>query len=385
HCTFMTPDGLAPNPRLCVYTLLIGGYERLNEQAVARTSNVPFICLTDDPTLKSETWRVVQVAPAFPMDPIRSQRVLKICPHRIPALSGFDRSLYIDNSVVLRKSPEALLADLPMASGLGLPGHSFRRSVHDEFLEVARLGLDDQARIFEQLNHYLASGDTALDEKPHWTAILLRDHRNAQVREAMSLWASHVLRYSRRDQLSFNTAMNQARLVPDRWEIDNYASSFHSWPHIPGRARFTGGRDPRATHLPLPTQLLQARAEFAAARQELVDANEALAAARLDFDSARREAGALQEQLTACASLLASAQAQAAAQSARAEAARLELDAMAPRLAHIEQEHRAAMDAVRAAVSEDTVRQTLAAVHASTSWRVTAPLRRIKRWLSWPS
>jgi len=65
------------NARSCVYTALIGNYEKLNEQPVARQSGIPFICLTDDPKLSSETWRIVQVSPLFRADPVRSQRLLK--------------------------------------------------------------------------------------------------------------------------------------------------------------------------------------------------------------------------------------------------------------------------------------------------------------------
>lgn len=67
--------------RICVFTTLIGQYENLNEQAVASQSAIRFICLTDDPNLRSETWQIKQVVPALAMDPIRSQRDLKICAH----------------------------------------------------------------------------------------------------------------------------------------------------------------------------------------------------------------------------------------------------------------------------------------------------------------
>ena len=67
--------------KLCVYTALIGQYEQLNEQTVAAHSVIPFICLTDDPDLKSESWQIRQVSPLFGMDPIRSQRDIKLRPH----------------------------------------------------------------------------------------------------------------------------------------------------------------------------------------------------------------------------------------------------------------------------------------------------------------
>ena len=129
---------MTTEPRVCVYTVMIGNYEMLNEQPMAHRSDMPFICLTDDPSLQSETWKVVQVTPAFKMDPIRSQRLLKICPHLIDALAGFDRSLYIDNSVVLTEPPESIIESYGWGQGIGLPTHSFRESVMDEFIEVAR-------------------------------------------------------------------------------------------------------------------------------------------------------------------------------------------------------------------------------------------------------
>ena len=224
----------------CVYTALIGQYERLNEQPMAALSDLPFICLTDDPTLTSDTWEIRLITPVFDMDPVRSQRQLKMLAHR--HLADFDASLYIDNTVLLEEVPERIFDRHFPASGLGLPRHSDRESLLDEFHAVARLGLDDPHRIFEQLNHYSLAHPEALDERPYWTAILLRDHRNAQVQSAMELWAAHVLRYSRRDQLSFNVALRHAGLVPDALEIDNHASWFHTWPHMPARNRQGGMR-----------------------------------------------------------------------------------------------------------------------------------------------
>ncbi|MDM0067694.1 glycosyltransferase domain-containing protein [Variovorax sp. J31P207] len=290
---------MASEKNTCVYTVLIGNYEALNEQPVAHRSDIPFICLTDDPSLTSDTWKIVQLTPAFKMDPIRSQRMLKICPHWVDALDGFDQSLYIDNSVVLHQAPELIIERHGWAQGIGLPAHSFRQSVMDEFIEVARNGHDDQNRIFEQLNHYLTYGEPTLSEPPYWTAIMLRDHRDEAVRAAMLRWVEHVLRYSRRDQLSLNAALRESGIVPARWELDNHESWFHTWPHAHRRDRFSGGRDPAASMTPPLAQM-------------------------------------------------------------RAENLKLQL-----RLAHALQQTNA----------------SIAAIHASTSWRLTSPLRRLKQWL----
>lgn len=251
--------------RLCVYTALIGGYEKLNEQAVAAQSAIPFICLTDDPDLRSETWQIRRIPPVFAMDPIRSQRDLKIRPH--VHLPDFDVSLYIDNSVLLAQPPESLFEQYFPVSGICLPEHSFRDSTMDEFLEVSRLGFDDQSRIFEQLNHYLLDCPDVLQQKPYWAAILLRDHRNEQMRKMAEIWVAHVQRYSRRDQLSVNLALRQAGLIPDCMKIDNLASWFHSWPHVEGRDRHKGMRCLTSTLTPPLGRIRQL--ELALAEQSL--------------------------------------------------------------------------------------------------------------------
>ena len=51
-----------------------------------------------------------------------------------------------------------------------------------------------------------------------------------------------MLRYSRRDQLSVNLAIQRASLIPKILEIDNNASCLHTWPHIDGRDRDRGPR-----------------------------------------------------------------------------------------------------------------------------------------------
>jgi len=243
------PHTATDGPRsFCVYTALIGRYENLNEQPVAASSGIPFICLTDDPELRSETWRVRPVTTLFGMDPIRSHRAIKLRPHEY--LPDFDCSLYIDNSVLMTAPPERLIEQFLPNPGFCLAEHSYRNTLLDEFLEVAMAGFDDQGRIFEQLNHYTIDCEEVLQEKPYWCGLLLRDHRNPKVRAMLEIWSAHVQRYSRRDQLSINVAFRRAGLNPQVLSIDNYASRFHSWPHTAGRDRARGARTPASSLSP---------------------------------------------------------------------------------------------------------------------------------------
>ena len=252
-------DSSRMKPRDCVYTVLTGDYELLNEQPTAADSDWEFICLTDSPTLRSDSWQIRRVLPAFEMDPIRSQRILKILPHEY--LCDFDRSLYIDNTVILRADPEAIRAACFADAAIGLFAHSFRASLQDEFLEVARLGLDDQMRVLEQLNHYTLLCPDLLAERPYWSGILWRDHRNQDVRRAMEQWRNQVLRYSRRDQLSLNLALQLAGVTPMLMHHDNHETWYHEWPQR--NARRDGPERQPLVHL------APVRASFAALQAQL--------------------------------------------------------------------------------------------------------------------
>lgn len=266
----------------CVYTVLLGGYEKLNEQPAASRSRLPFICLTDDASLQSASWDCRLVKPLFPEDPIRSQRDLKIRPHLY--MQDYDCSIYIDNSVVLKEPPERLLEAFDPENGFLIPLHSFHETVLDEFLEVARIGLDDSVRIFEQLNHYTFSCPDVLAQRPWWSAILVRDHRSAKVRSMLEIWASHVMRYSRRDQLSINTAFTAANLHPTILDVDNHVSDWHIWPIMNGRDRQRGTRNPNVSHMPSV-----ARARYLEQDQEILKAEKERLQAEAESLKAEKE------------------------------------------------------------------------------------------------
>ena len=180
---------------------------------------------------------MIPVEPRLPADPVRSERYLKIVGH--PVLSGYDRSLWVDNGVDLRALPEtfvdAWLADADIAA----PVHTFYRTVLEEAEASIDVAKDDHLRVFEQLAHYVRSSPETVETNPHWTALLAR-RRTPQVDAAMTTWWEHVLRYSRRDQLSFAVVMAASRLRLRSVPLPNLRSPLHRWPE--GWATRTGDR-----------------------------------------------------------------------------------------------------------------------------------------------
>jgi hypothetical protein len=219
--------------RRAVYTALLGRYEALAEQPVAVDSQVPFICLTDDPDLRSDTWDVRLVEPALDMDPVRSARALKITGHE--EVAAYDETLWIDARVRLQTDPSTILDSWLDGADLAVAKHSFRPDVVTEFEEVLIAGLDESSRLYEQLTHYATTSAALLEAQVPWTAILAR-RRTPEVERAMDEWLLHVVRYSRRDQLSFVHAVARAGVEARLVEIDNYRSDLHVWLGVESRS-----------------------------------------------------------------------------------------------------------------------------------------------------
>ncbi len=217
-----------------VYTALIGDYEKFSSFNYEVGPNTRLIVFTDSNELMTENWTKIIVKPRFPNDSIRSARYLKIMGPTI--LEDVDQSLWVDNTVQLKISPDSILDVLLKKNDVTLPYHSFHRSVAAEFSAVQAAGYDDFAKIYEQLFHYQISNPEILLQKVFWTAIIARNH-TPLVKETMQIWWEQILRYSRRDQLSINYALAETKINVGRYILDNYDSIFHKWPVNTARKR----------------------------------------------------------------------------------------------------------------------------------------------------
>ena len=89
---------------------------------------------------------------------------------------------------------------------------------------------EEQRGRAEPAYHYRSINLEVLGHQTIWCGLLLRRHRVPAVRRSMERWWEHVLRYSRRDQLSFPFVLSQSSASAVVHDIDNHRSRFHQWP-----------------------------------------------------------------------------------------------------------------------------------------------------------
>lgn len=220
---------------IIVYTTLLGDYERLIEQPVAKQSKVRFVAITDNPHLVSETWETFIYPQGFKHDANRESRRAKISPHLF--FPDVDISIYIDNSVQLKMIPEQIVHDLlDKKTDFVCFKHPWRTCLYEEALEVLKSDMDTYDRVLEQINHYRK------DEYPQQNGLiagffLLRKHNNDNTKKVMTQWFEHVLRYSRRDQLSFNYVAWKNSFEFCAIDSELIRNKYLDWPVITDRKR----------------------------------------------------------------------------------------------------------------------------------------------------
>lgn len=231
-----------------VYTLSIGQTEGLNEQPFINKSNFKKVCLTDDYNLKSSDWEIVNINRILPQDQYRSQRNLKIRPHLI--FPEYQYSFYFDNTIVLKKTPEDFIKEIFSRFNFKeddpffiLPRHSFRDTLIDEFHECYAQRLDTDVRFFDQIYDYLLTNIELLYQKPFATGILLRNHMNKKLINFSEIWFSHIVKYTRRDQLSILHSAEQAKFKLNGFDFDMHSSDFHKYPVVKNERLFRSTAD----------------------------------------------------------------------------------------------------------------------------------------------
>ncbi|WP_195162426.1 glycosyltransferase domain-containing protein [Mesorhizobium sp. NBSH29] len=166
-----------------------------------RSPGIDFFCFTDDPHLNSTQWKIIQ-APPSALDPHRRSKSFKHRPHL--AFPDHAESLYLDNTIEL-KLGVAELFDLYLGSEvrLGAFRHELRDCIYDEADAVLAAAYDTRECVLPQIEHYRRQSYPA-----HYglnsMGFILRRHNDHLVSATMDAWHEEVLRFSKRDQISFN-------------------------------------------------------------------------------------------------------------------------------------------------------------------------------------
>jgi len=211
-----------------VYTCLFGHIERFNNIEYY-DDDVDYVCFTDDASLTSDTWKMVHV-PTSGLDSARFARKFKLLPALY--LQGYERSLYIDNTVKLKVKPSSIFDEFAGRSWV-MVRHPWRDCIYEEAKAVIEAGFDDPEVVNAQMEFYRSQGYPEHNGLNAGTFILRR-HNDDIVKHMGAEWWAQVLQHSRRDQLSWNYCAWRQRFEFHSIDQDLNDNNYFTWPHLVG-------------------------------------------------------------------------------------------------------------------------------------------------------
>ena len=190
-----------------VYTVLTGGYDRLQQPSVVEPG-WDYVCFTDAPAGRDGVWELRPIP--YDGTPLLRARWVKMHPHVL--LPEYSYSVFMDANLCIRESQFYRLAErnLPLA---GLP-HPSRDCVFDELRYCYlkdMLPTCTALRIHRRLNGMGMPRHAGLFE----TNVLLREHNAPEIVAFDEAWWAALQASCPRDQLSFTPTLQTQGLTPE--------------------------------------------------------------------------------------------------------------------------------------------------------------------------
>lgn len=188
--------------RLVCITAICGGYDTIIESH-HNEDGAKFVCFTDDPSLQSNLWEIRPACNEFDGRwdaSVRNAKRHKIMTHEY---IDCDWSLWIDGNVMLIQPITHILTTFAHDDcDIFMFKHPARDCAYDEMEICARLGLDDEEVMRNQLVKYSEEGFPRKFGL-HAGGTILRKHTK-QVEEFNCFWWNEICQHSKRDQLSLD-------------------------------------------------------------------------------------------------------------------------------------------------------------------------------------
>ncbi len=195
--------------KICVYTCITGNYDDLKEVRI--NEGIDYICFTNNKKIKSETWKIIYIEDKKLDNHYLSRKIKMLGDSYLD--KNYTLSIYVDASIIFKKSVKEFLSnyfDLEKDL-LAACKHSVRNSINEEAIACIEQKKDNEKTIRRQLSFYQEENFADNLGLLEMTLIIKR-HNNPLVRKTMKLWFEMILKYSKRDQLSFMYCLFKTKL-----------------------------------------------------------------------------------------------------------------------------------------------------------------------------
>lgn len=209
-----------------VYTAVTGEYEPVKRHE-SLMDDVDYFVFSEYVSAKRVGPYQIRPSGYWNEDSTRSARFVKLHPHTL--LGDYQVAIWVDGNLLIRGDLSKMVADfIESGEAIGAVPHPLRSSVYEEAAECIRRRKDSSESIAVQMERYRAE-DFDTDELAE-TNLILFNLQDPRLRLFLTNWWREVDRGSRRDQLSFNYALQASDL--DYFKITEKPNSIRNHPDI---------------------------------------------------------------------------------------------------------------------------------------------------------
>lgn len=213
--------------RICIYTCITGDYDDLKN--VEKQEGIDYICFTNNHNISSDSWQIIYIDDEDNIGNIALARKTKIILNDY-IKNNYDVSVWVDGAVVIRGSIKEFLestCDLENHD-MVVFNHSVRSSVYDEaaaIIKYRKESLENIQRTVDFLKKEMFPENFGLTE----TTILIRKSNSKIVDDVMNLWFELLMKYSTRDQLSFDYSIYKLNANIQRLDLNVFDNKWFGW------------------------------------------------------------------------------------------------------------------------------------------------------------
>jgi hypothetical protein len=186
---------------LVVYTAFTGDYDSLKDPDFI-DDNTRYVCFTQNPDLKSDTWEIIQMEDST-LDDNRIAKQYKVFPNKYFPNNKY--SFWLDGSFKIVGSIREYVYKYIKSSMLTVV-HPERDCIFDEALSSIQFPRYSNYTIGKQVDKYRNEGMPSHYGLPSLGAIF-RKHDDPEIISLMEQWWEEIINYTNQDQLSFTYLM----------------------------------------------------------------------------------------------------------------------------------------------------------------------------------
>lgn len=193
----------------CVYTCITGDYDNLIELK-NKEKGIDYLCFTNNKRIKSKTWKVIYIEDKTLTD-VQLARKTKILGNEYT--KKYDVTIWMDGNQFFKRSIYDFLdtfVNNQEADFISFKHHA-RDCIYEEINACMQFKKEDKQKLLKLKDFYIKEKYPAHNGLIK-SSIIVRKKGNELVLKTMKMWFEYLVKYTKRDQLTFNYCVFKTKM-----------------------------------------------------------------------------------------------------------------------------------------------------------------------------